>query len=83
MEDSIFMPFCVVMQHTIQSGCSPDVLLLATALTSGRCSKGSICNSQIGKFVSVLVSLTENCSFASEVRIRQVLFRYIQALKLR
>lgn len=71
------MPFCVLVQHTIQSGCNPDVLLLATALTSGGFSKGLICNSQVGRPVSVPVTLTKNCNFASKVRIRQVLFRYI------
>lgn len=77
------MLFCILTQHIIQSGCNPDVLLLATALTSGGCSEGLIGNSRVGRSVSVPATLSENCIFASEVRSRQVLFRYIQALKLR
>lgn len=55
------------MQHSMQSDYNPDVLLIATALTSGGCSKALICNFQAGRSVSVPITLTKNCNFASEV----------------
>lgn len=49
------MPFCVLLEHRIQSGSNTYVLLLDTALTSGGFSKDLVYYFQVGRLVSIPV----------------------------